>query len=246
MANNKFIVIVPVYNSEKYIKTCLESILSQDYENFRLIVIDDGSVDDTSNIIDAVYAKHNRRFLIHKNAINLTSALSSFIQGTRIGSKNDEDILVTVDGDDFLAHNNVLSYLNEIYQDEAICMTYGQFEPISQSYHDFCGPIQDTMAYRKSGKWLTSHPRTFKRKVFDLIKDDDLRDTDGKYYKFAGELALMFPLVEMCGSRRIRFISKILYIYNDLNPMNEMKLQIKKQLANDAKIRNKQEYEELP
>ena len=46
----KFSVIVPVYNVEKYLKKCIESILKQTYENFELIIVNDGSTDDTVKI----------------------------------------------------------------------------------------------------------------------------------------------------------------------------------------------------
>lgn len=49
-------VIVPVYNSESYLKDCLDSIIEQTYENLEIILIDDGSIDDSLSIIQ-MYAK---------------------------------------------------------------------------------------------------------------------------------------------------------------------------------------------
>lgn len=47
----KISVIVPVYNTERYLPTCIESILNQNYRNFELILIDDGSTDKSADII---------------------------------------------------------------------------------------------------------------------------------------------------------------------------------------------------
>ena len=49
----KISVIVPIYNSEKYISNCIDSILSQEYKDFELLLINDGSTDNTINIINS-------------------------------------------------------------------------------------------------------------------------------------------------------------------------------------------------
>lgn len=66
MNNIKFSVLIPVYNVEKYIRQCLDSVACQTYENFEVVIIDDGSTDDSGNICDE-YAKEDSRFrVIHK------------------------------------------------------------------------------------------------------------------------------------------------------------------------------------
>lgn len=58
-------IIIPVYNSEKYIGNCLESILKQTYKNIEIIIIDDGSTDDSAKICDAFSRKDNRIKVYH-------------------------------------------------------------------------------------------------------------------------------------------------------------------------------------
>ena len=243
--SNKFIIIVPVYNAEKYIKKCLESILTQKYKNYELVVIDDCSTDDTYKIINEMYAKYNDRFTIHRTDYRIGSPIENFIKGIELCSINKEDVLVTVDGDDWLYDNNVLTYLNKVYQDEEIYMTYGQYEPLSKSYSNYCKPIPDTRTYRKSGLWLASHLRTVKRKLFDRINKEDLKQKDGEYYKFAGDTAYIYPIIEMAGKKHMKFIDKVLYVYNDLNPGNEMKVNVNKQLEMAKEIRERSIYNEI-
>ena len=54
MKENGISVIVPVYNGEKYIKNCLDMLLNQDGENFEVIVINDGSTDNTADIVKSI------------------------------------------------------------------------------------------------------------------------------------------------------------------------------------------------
>lgn len=245
---NSFNIIVPVYNSEKWIGKCIESILSQDYLNYNMVVIDDCSSDSTLEIIKSykVNVVHNKKRI---------GALANIIRGIEMIGRN---IIVTVDGDDYLADNGVLSYLDSIYTSD-IWMTYGSFLPLSGKYKNTCQPFGKIMtpckagylveksvtpqSYRKSGLWVTSHLRTFRKWLWDLIDDDDLRD-DGEYYKVAWDMAFMYPMIEMAGNH-IKFIDKILYIYNDLNPNCDGTLNPMEQVRVGEKIQAKEIYAEL-
>lgn len=240
---NKFLVVVPVYNAGLYIEKCMSSIFNQDYKNYDVVVVDDCSTDYTYSALQKIHKEH--AFELIRNDFRLRSPLANFIKGIELCSKDKEDIIVTVDGDDYLAHNHVLSYLNGVYQDSNIYMTYGQYEPLSKAYSHYCKPIPDTRTYRKSGQWLTSALRTVKKKLFDEINRDDLKTTDGEYYKASGDSAYVYPLIEMAGKKHIKFIDEVLYIYNDVYPGNEMKTDRVKQLAIAKEIREKPIYDEI-
>ena len=249
MVDNKFIVIVPVYNAAEYIEKCLDSILSQEYKNYRLVIIDDCSTDHTTEIINdclgqsPLIKNSTMAFIINK--VRLGSASGNIAKAISRFSYDPEDVIVTVDGDDLLANDSVLSYLDEVYQDPNIYMTYGQFLPLSKSYSKFCKPIPDTTTYRKSGQWYASHLRTFKNKLWKKIDDRDLRDEKGEYFKVAGDASWLYPLIEMCGSKHLKFIDEVLYLYNDLSPMNDMKANVREQLRIAAYIRSKPIYNKL-
>lgn len=222
LVKNRFVVVVPVYNAEQYIAKCIISVLSQDYDNYTLIIVNDYSTDKTHGIICKLLEKYNFSYVL--NGRRVGSALANFIKGKDLVSGSDQDILAILDGDDSLAHDSVLSRLNKVYQDANVWLTYGQFEPLSGDYHNFCKPIPNTRTYRKDGVWLASHLKSFRRWLFDKIKDEDLRDSDGEYYKIVGDAAYFYPMIEMAGKKHIQFIPEVLYMYNDLNPMNDMKV----------------------
>ena len=63
----KISIILPVYNSEKYISQCIESVLLQTLSDFELIIIDDGSIDSSGKICDRYAQSDNRISVIHQN-----------------------------------------------------------------------------------------------------------------------------------------------------------------------------------
>jgi len=245
MQQHKFIVIVPVYNAVNYIEGCLNSILSQDYQNYELCVMDDCSTDGTWQKIGEVCNRDWSRFNMCRNEYRVDCALANFVKAIELFSFDKEDVLCLVDGDDKLADNHVLSYLNEVYSNPDIWLTYGQYVPASGAYPPYCKPIPDTRTYRRSRNWLTSHFRTIKRKLWDKIDDKDMRGSDGKYYTCVADAAYLYPAIEMCGSRHLKFIERILYIYNDLNPSNEMKINSELSIKLSREIQDKPLYSEL-
>ena len=59
-------IIVPCYNTGKYIEKCLYSIINQNYQNIEVIVVDDGSIDDTREIVNSIIRLDNRIKYIYK------------------------------------------------------------------------------------------------------------------------------------------------------------------------------------
>lgn len=94
--NPKISIIVPVYNSEKYLKQCIESILNQTFTDFELILIDDGSTDNSSDICDE-FAKIDSRIVVrHKVNGGICSARNlglDIARGDYIGFCDNDDLL---------------------------------------------------------------------------------------------------------------------------------------------------------
>lgn len=87
-------VIVPVYRAEKYLKECIESILSQTYQNIELILVDDGSTDTSPSICDAYAADDERVRVFHKENGGVSSARNLGLEKAR------GEYIVFVDSDD--------------------------------------------------------------------------------------------------------------------------------------------------
>lgn len=97
-------VIVPAYNVEKYLEQCVSSILSQDYQDFEIIIIDDGSKDSTTDIADRLHESDSRIKVIHKANGGVSAARNTGIENAT------GDYIAFVDGDDYWA-KDYLSYM---------------------------------------------------------------------------------------------------------------------------------------
>ena len=97
-------VIIPIYNVEKYIVKTVESVMKQDYSNIEIILVDDGSPDDSGKIIDELKAKDSRIICIHKENGGVSSA-----RNAGIDIANGEYVTF-IDGDDWV-EPNYISYL---------------------------------------------------------------------------------------------------------------------------------------
>ena len=106
-------IIVPIYNVEKYIKKCIESILAQTYTNLELILVDDGSPDRCPVICDEFAERDNRIVVIHKKNGGLSDARNAGLdiaQGKFIGF---------VDGDDYIAPQMYEILFDALFKNDA-------------------------------------------------------------------------------------------------------------------------------
>lgn len=104
MTNRPLIsVIVPIYKVEKYLNRCVDSILNQTFKDFELILVDDGSPDNSPAICDEYAAKYDFIHVIHKENGGLSSARNAGIDWATENSKS--DYLLFVDSDDIIKKN---------------------------------------------------------------------------------------------------------------------------------------------
>ena len=109
----KISIIVPIYNVEKYIKDCVNSLIRQDYENIEIILVDDGSTDDSGSICDE-YEKNNKNvFSYHKKNGGLSDARNYGID------KSNGKYIAFVDGDD-IVENDYISFMYNLIKKENV------------------------------------------------------------------------------------------------------------------------------
>jgi len=235
------IILTTTYNCEKFVEKSILSIMSQRFKDFKCYITDDMSTDNTVKIVKETI-KNDPRFILIENHEKFYQP-GNYEQVIRWRGVEGDEICVEVDGDDWLPNSNVFSKINEIYQDNDVWMTSGSFK-----YHDgrngFANPPSRFSDIRKQ-TFTLSHLRTWKAWLWKKILPEDLKDDDGKFWSVAGDLAFMFPMLEMSGQEHYRFLPDINYIYNESNPINDHKINLDKVMKTVNKIRNKKEYQKL-
>lgn len=109
-------VIVPVYNAEKYLRDCIESILAQTYTDFELLLINDGSTDKTGEICDDYSHKPSIRVL-HKENGGVSSARNLGLDEAK------GEWICFVDADDTIPADALETYVNAIFDDTDLVMS---------------------------------------------------------------------------------------------------------------------------
>jgi glycosyltransferase involved in cell wall biosynthesis len=215
--DKNFVIIVTSFNNKDngiYQKN-LDSIFSQTYPNYRVIYVDDASTDGNYEAVQSYIEQHK---LKHKITLTHTTQ--------RVGAHKNiwdaahtcdpHEIIVIVDGDDWFYDETVLDHLNKVYQDPNVWLTYGQFIqwPSGKPGTSKQLPYEVIAAhFFREYWWLTSHLRTFYAALYHKIKYEDMLYKDGNFITRAGDVAIMYPMLEMAGFHS-KFIDKILYVYN--------------------------------
>lgn len=117
-------IVIPVYNTEKYLPECLSSIVSQDFDDYEVILVDDGSSDASPKICDDYCQKYNNFYVIHKQNEGLVAARQD---GTKIASGR---YISPVDSDDFVSNDFFITLKKYIdkYKPDIICFTGYQYK----------------------------------------------------------------------------------------------------------------------
>lgn len=101
-------IIIPVYNSEKYLRMTIESLLNQTYKDFEIILVDDGSVDASGKLCDDLSLTDRRIVVIHKENGGVSSARNVGIENAR------GELISFVDHDDYVFSDYLMTMVNEI------------------------------------------------------------------------------------------------------------------------------------
>jgi len=107
-------VVIPVYNGEKFVKSCFENLLEIDYVNYEVLFVNDGSTDNTLGILKELIKKHQHTFP-NINIINLPENMGTYNAVVK-GIQNSSGDFIFIHGVDDIMYINGLKYLNEDYQ----------------------------------------------------------------------------------------------------------------------------------
>ena len=236
------IIVTTLYNAENYIPLCINSILGQSYKNFKCYITDDLSTDNSVSIVKNLIKNDSRFFLIENQKKYYQGG--NYDQVIRNNPNiNDNDVIVEIDGDDWLSDSKVLQRVSDLYKDNNVWIANGSFR-YSDGRPGFAAPPNNIGNIRNE-RFTATHLRTWRAFLWREIDADYLKDDDGKYWEVAGDLSFMYPMIEMAGKENYRFMPEINYIYNEETPLNDHKVNMSSVNRIVDILRNKPKYSKL-
>jgi FkbM family methyltransferase len=259
-SKRRIVVISPFWNAEDYIENNIRSVASQDYDNYVHILIDDASRDSSYEkaklTIESLPKKLQSKFRLIQNSEN-RGAIANQITG--ISNCKNDDIVVLLDGDDWLINNNtIFHYYNDLY-DQGYEFTYGSMWSIVDNIpliaQEYTNEVKENRSYREhhfNWKIPYTHLRTCLGKHFFTLNTDKFK-VDDQWMKSGADNPLFYELIERVEPEKIYCNREIVCNYNDANPLNDYKIRGTEQnqnanlsYRNEAKLNKKKILVAIP
>jgi glycosyltransferase involved in cell wall biosynthesis len=211
----KYCFIVPFYNT-KFILFNLRSIFKQTYTNFRVIIINDNSTEYITELYDFINKhKLNKHITIINNYENNGAAYSRYIG---LKECKDNEIVVFVDGDDWLYTENVLTKLNDVY-DKGYKMTMGSYKQYKDNMIDFIiTPLHKNIDFNLPCRY---HLRTGYAYLWNNMPITWILDEHNKYIRYMTDFNELVYAYTQLKHSEFYLIEHPLYVYNITNTTTE-------------------------
>lgn len=180
MSNELISIIIPVYNVERYLDKCVESVLGQTYNEVDVILVDDGSTDRSGALCDRWTERDRRVRVIHKKNGGLSDARNAGLEAAR------GNYLVFTDSDDYLAPDMVENLYDALKQNNAdmsicnICYVDEEGVPLEEDNRD--SPLRDEVlsgyetiirecdCYHKGWYYIFTVNKLYRKALFEEIR----------------------------------------------------------------------------
>lgn len=218
MEDIRFSIIVPVYNTENYLKNCIDSILNQTYRNFELILVDDGSTDASGKICDEYAEKYNCIKVVHQNNLGPSAARNTGLDNAKFEwiSFVDSDDWIEIDMLEILA-KHIAEENADLYYFNANChgennelvklFAYNTTKEIIEFTSEFCRFKYFYNIFMRYKAGWEVWQRTFRR---DVIIENNLRFVP-RDEVFAEDFLFSFQYL-LCANK-ISALCNVLYNY---------------------------------
>ena len=200
-------VIVPIYNVEKYLDKCVESIVNQAYSNLEIILVNDGSPDSCLEKCEEWKKKDKRIIVLNKENGGLSSARNAGIDICK------GDYIVFVDSDDYIHTKMIEKLYNNLKKYDSDVSICNYFIDNEKSIYPYIGKFED-FAINGNEKYdylynryqvmtIIAWNKMYKREIFET-----LRYPDGKIHE---DEYIIFDVLEK--AKKISYVSEPLYYY---------------------------------
>ena len=204
-----FQVIIRGRNCKKYLGACLESLIEQYYTDWKATLILDHP-SDGSEKIGMEWASKDPRITLWVNKKRKGLA-SNMWRGMKYAEAGPEDVIAWLDADDML-HERALKIVALEYEKRPnLLATHGSYRRTDTKRRTKISKKYDKSKSVREQPWRGSHLKTFKYKLMKHFPKKYLKNSKKKWYDAASDIALMLPILELAGLKRVKFIRKEIY-----------------------------------
>ena len=214
MNSSKFVFVTPAYNSETTIAQSIFSVLAQSYDDWRMIVYDDMSTDNTAQVVEDM-----SKSLCLGSKLSVVSRKEKYgeVHNTLDAVKNidDKEIICRLDGGDWLTENDTLAILNNIYQTQNSAVVW-TMQRWAYSNYNISGPLQTSDADVYTHPWVSSHLKTFRKDAINNINKKNFKDAEGNWIMIGCDQAVFLPIMHkaLTDGKDRTFLPLVCYHYN--------------------------------
>ena len=199
-------VIIPVYNAEKYLRECINSVLSQTYENLEIVLIDDGSTDESSKICDDFQEIDERIMVIHKENEGVSVARNTGIE------KSTGEYITFLDSDDYITSTFVEDLYDAIVANNADVSWSGFLYVYEDNKsREKCFGVDKVVETKRIAKDFLSGRLAFGYCWGKLFDSKIVKNIRFQCFKVAEDELFVYTALKKCS--KIAFVDKQLYCY---------------------------------
>ena len=212
-----FSVLIPLFNAKKYIAECIDSVLAQDFSDYEIVIVDDGSTDGSGAIADQYQEKHPQIIrVIHKENTGVLLTRRKLLQEAK------GDYILWVDSDDVVKPDLMKDLFGEIqkHHPDMLIYNYEYYDDASQMFHSLFVP--DGTVIEGEGKHAVLVKMLLGRDLNELwskcirreIIDFETDYSDYQHVKEGDDLFCLLPIFDM--TEKIVYLDRAYYRYRVL------------------------------
>jgi glycosyltransferase involved in cell wall biosynthesis len=191
--NNRFVFVMPAYNASETVARSILSVWFQTYPNWKILIRDDVSTDNTLEIVkqlkkdlgcsdDKIQIKRNdEKNWEVKNILEMLEETDS------------NDIICRLDADDWLCDCDALTIIDSCYRQLEVEALWTSHRWSFNSHNISAALPKEADPY--THPWVSSHLKTFRKKLIENVNDENFRNEDGEYFKRIGDQAIYLPVL---------------------------------------------------
>ena len=211
---DKFVFITPAYNCQNIISQTCMSVIAQSFKDWRMIVYDDMSTDQTPQVVSDI-----------SKSLRLGDKLKVISRDKKFGEVHntldavqhveDDEIVCRLDGGDWLTDNDTLDILSQVYTTHEPAVTWTK-QRWAYTDYNISGPLSSIDADVYKHPWVSSHLKTFRKNAINDIALENFKDDNGDWIMIACDQAVFLPMLHKAylDHRPRLFLPVVCYHYN--------------------------------